>query len=179
MAKKTRSSNGSGHNITNDHDIFRLREGVVEDKDLVSDYDDLLADLLRDAENRPGFGTIEKLMIERVAAGYVLIRDRESRGIGVEGAAQDPKKKPGFLHEKNYREIVATWYEMANKFASHSHRAGAPIEGMDQLREQIESEVGTLLVGIIDDVLGTADAKAVKARFVEEIQRREKELAVH
>jgi hypothetical protein len=159
--------------------MFKMRPGIVQDKTFEGVYARIVHKLREEAAERPGFGMIEELMIERVAAGYVIIRDREARGIGQEGVnPEDPTKAPGFVHERNYREIVATWYDMASRLQAAQAKAGVPIEGLDEIREDIEREIGEIVGAILDAQLPKAEAKSVKARLAEEFNRRAAEVPV-
>lgn len=150
-------------------ELFTLRPDAIEDEGLRALYDEVAVRLREEASSRVGFGMLEQLMVERVAFLYVWIRDREARGVGSEGVnPTDPTKRPGFVHERNYRETMDMWFDWATKL----QRAEA--KGLDEdeaTKDRVLSRAGQIMAQVADDRLAPAEAQSFKAALADEFEK--------
>jgi hypothetical protein len=149
--------------------VFELREGAIRSESLRAVYREVVKRLRADAAARPSLGTIELVMVERVAFLYVWVRDREEQGIGREGSVENPTQAPGFVHERTYRETLQMWFDMAAKLQSAFARAQPEVEDVNpaDAREAVEAEVAKVVSEVAREMLPEADAKAFTARIAE------------
>jgi hypothetical protein len=147
--------------------LFKLRDGSISDPVLAELYDGVVDRLRTDAGIKPGFALLEDLMVERVAFLYIWIRDREAMGIGLDGdnklaSTDEPDKKIGFVHERNYRETLSMWWSMAHTLQG----AQARTLQAQQVKEAVLKRVGKVIADTCDS-MNVEVGQPLKEKFVE------------
>jgi hypothetical protein len=147
---------------------FALREGALKDPNFKALYHEVLRRLRADAEKRANFGSVELLMTERVAFMYCWTREREARGIGIDGVnPDDPKQAPGFVQERNYRETN----DMLWRWMTDLQKAEAKVmPDPSFVKDQAYEELGAIIADACDELpeeIGEAARAKITAKFEE------------
>lgn len=87
---------------------------LIQDSNLRGLYEVLVARLRSEAAHVP-MNTIQQLLIERIAANYIMLKARESVPIGQAG---------GFEHGTALKDFNTFWLRMTAEFNSQLHRSG-------------------------------------------------------
>lgn len=114
---------------------FELTE-LVTDQRLRDLYEVIVARLRREAANLP-MNTIQQLLIERIAANYILMKARERLPIG---------DAQGFSHTTAVKDFNTFWLSMTKEFNSTLYRSGVNDheETIRRVRDIIVSELANV-----------------------------------
>ena len=162
--------NGKNKSLATFEQAFALREEALKDPAFRELYREVLRRLQADIARR-NFGTVELLMTERVAFMYCWTRDREARGIGIDGInPDDPTKTPGFVQERNYRETNdMLWHWMSDLQKAEAKVVPDPTSIRDQEREQM----GSIIADACDE-LPEEIGEAARAKITEKFEEYER-----
>jgi hypothetical protein len=119
----------------------------LHDANLSDLHESLLEELRKEVEETPGFGTIELMMVERLANVYVAMRDKENAGLGAKEKVENGESRYiGFEHERNWKETIQLWMTMATKFQELKHR---PIDP-DVIKKHVVQIVEDKIFEVVD-----------------------------
>lgn len=123
-------------------ELFEPAPEAIHDPGLRALYDKVVEGLMEDAKETPGFGMIEAMLIERMAFLYIMIRDKERYNIGEERQGN----LVGFAHERNHKEILATWLGMTQGMQSARWKSADP----EVVKQEVLDEVVERLSRVVD-----------------------------
>lgn len=129
--------------------VFELPDGVVEDQDLRTMYEVLVARMRREAEHLP-MNTVQQLLIERIAMNYIVLRQKERNPIG---------SKEGFAHATVQKDFNTFWLSMTKEFNALLGRTDVA------MRDAILGEVRDLILRTLAQVPDSEVREDIKARF--------------
>lgn len=119
MTEKPKQEEKTIHNLP--PDMWTLPPETITSDHLKLLHAELADRLRHEAADTPGFGTVEAMMVERLVFTYISIRDREQHKIGEKDKETGANK--GFEHERNYKETVQMWMQMAQGFQAAKNKA--------------------------------------------------------
>jgi hypothetical protein len=171
MSENGNRNGSKGKALATFEQAFALRENALKDPNFQALYQEVLRRLRADIERRSNFGTVELLMTERVAFMYCWTRDRESRGIGIDGVnPEDPKTAPGFAQERNYRETN----DMLWRWMTDLQKAEAKVmPDPASVKDQAYEEMGSLIADACDE-LPPEIGEPARAKITEKFEERER-----
>lgn len=113
-------------------------------------YYDVVEEMKAELAEKPGFATLETMMVERVVYLYFRIRDKEAQGA------------EGFDHDRNYKEINQLWSTMAANLQKNWLLAQDPEKVRQHVYDQVSETVEVALLDFPSDVAQAVQDALVK-----------------
>lgn len=151
-----------GHVRTNTllTELWEPSPGAIRSPHLQTMYPQVLEALQMEVAQVPAFGTLDAMIVERIAFTYISIRDRESHRIGEKDEAG---RFVGFEHERNYKETQQMWMDMATKVQKQLKGAVNEDEVRTKVLESVQAAVGQVISELPPEVRGTAAKRLAEA----------------
>lgn len=131
-------------------EFWNQPEEAIADQGLRALYHTVVDQMKEELSEKPGFGTLETMMVERVVYLYFRIRDKE--GAGAEG----------FDHDRNYKEINQLWSTMAANLQKNWLIATDPEKVRQHVYDQVQEMVSMALLEFPAEVANRVNASLLK-----------------
>lgn len=137
--------------------IFELPD-VIDDAQLRTVYESLVVRLRRELQvalAKPP-STIQLLITERAAFNYVLMKQKDKKGVG--------NQVTGWAHMTAVKEFNAFWLNLAESLNKMMQA------GQTEYREALIAQVGTVVNGVLrDEVPDENTRKVLRSRLASEL----------
>lgn len=106
--------------------LFTL-SAQIETAEMRQLYEEIVAQLRQEFDQVPTFGTLEQLVLERIAYGYVFMRDKELRN--------------EHWDLKSYKEFMRVWMDMVSRIQTAKNSA----KDAERMREDLIATLGAVV----------------------------------
>lgn len=128
---------------------FRLPSWIQDDPELVALHTEILARLQAESMGIP-MHTVQELLLERIATGYVEMKWRES-GVGWAGLGVGAEDK----FRRSWKDLLSEWNRVLER-------------GQETLRDALVQQVTTITMRSLELIEDDENRKAVRLRLTED-----------